>query len=103
MIPLHTAVIVFVATTSFITLSIVYLCFQRWWVNIFTRWLAILSLGLSVILVYVAYNVLAIYFGWPMAAGAIVGDVAYGIVAIIGIMGVYVFIKETRRRRRENA
>lgn len=101
MFPLSTAVLVYIAALDHIAMAVIYFKWHRWRSNTFTVWLAILVVSFALILTYVAYNVTAALTGLPVASGTWIANLAYGIVAAVGLLGVYVFVRETRKNREE--
>lgn len=100
MIGLDITILSLIGAVSMTVMAVVYLCFHSFRDNVFTWWLATLSLSFSVIMDYVGYNVLAVKFGGPPATGTWAADAVYGLIALVGVMGDYVFIRETVRQRK---
>lgn len=89
-----------VAALSALGIGVVYAIYHRWWDNPFTRWFASQIAGYGLILLYVGYNVLARWLGWPVASRTIVAVIVYGIIAVIELSGMIVLTYLTVRQRR---
>lgn len=99
---LETTILVVIAALDHISMAYIYITTQRWRTNRFTLWITVLTVSFSLILTYAAYNAIAFRVGWPLAVGTWIADLAYGIVAVVGLFGTIVFYQESRQQRRRH-
>lgn len=67
---------------------------QRWWTQIFGRYIMWQCIAFALILDYAGYSRLALLFGWPRIPSAqVVLLVIFVLIASVKALGVYTFLR----------